>query len=259
MAWGSSPMFSGRFLVNRAKDRPPPGARARARRTPPAVSLGTRGCFPRSPRCLPGLPRGKARDRDQVPARRARDRTWHGNVKRDKNALNASSEATRPPLRSPSSLDIFLVVVFPPFSHCAAVGSRGRASAVSSFWVTLTPGTIKGHLGGVQASRGARRFGLDGTVVCPRFTEPLRRAIRTLSLLVHLPINTRFRPTFVYESSRADDPAAETKGNFSLVAKSSRPRDVDTADSLPPMKVPRRVHGQRKTRDHRRRDALVRG
>ena len=54
-------------------------------------------------------------------------------------------------------------------------------------------------------------------------------------------MNTRFHPIFVYVSPHADEPAAEPKGNSFLVAKSSRPRDVDTANTLPPLKVPRRV------------------
>ena len=54
-------------------------------------------------------------------------------------------------------------------SDCASprLGPPGewRASPASSFWVRLAPGTVIGHLGGVEGSRGARRFGVDGYVV----------------------------------------------------------------------------------------------
>ena len=77
---------------------------------------------------------GDARDRDQVRARCARDRTWHGDVARGNNALNPPSEATLPPpRRSPSLPDIFLVLrCFPAISALRsswAAGTRDPARA----------------------------------------------------------------------------------------------------------------------------------
>ena len=128
MAWGLIPDVLARFVLNRAKDRPPPGASVPASH-PTRHLARTRGFFPARPDASRDRRAGDARDRDQVRARRARDRTWHGDVARGNTALNPPSEATLPPpRRSPSLPDIFpTVVVFPPFPHWAAVGPRGRA------------------------------------------------------------------------------------------------------------------------------------
>ena len=46
----------------------------------------------------------------------------------------------------------------------------------------LAPGTVIGHLGGVQGSRGARRFGVDGSVV---FAPAARRPPAASSPIAH--------------------------------------------------------------------------